>query len=74
MRAASKETKLFATADQAAVTSARIENQNNTGSLPKYADSATTKIPPAPSMNKLPTKAWLTTVSGRFHVLVTKMD
>jgi hypothetical protein len=30
-------------------------NQNKTGSLPKYADKATTKRPPAPSMNTLPT-------------------
>jgi hypothetical protein len=57
MRAASKDSKLLAAADQAAVTRARMENQNRMGSRPKYADNATTTIPPAPNMNKLPTKA-----------------
>ena len=70
-RAASNERKLVAAADHAAVKNAKMANQNRTGKRPKYADRATTTIPPAPSMNRFPTRASLTTVSGRFHVLKT---
>ena len=64
MRAAIKEGNVVAAPHHAAVQTVTMRNQNIIGARPKYADSDTTAIPPAPSIKRLPTKEWLTTVCG----------
>lgn len=58
-----------AAAHQIAVASASTINQKSTGNRPKYAESATTNGPPAPSINTFPTWEWLTWSSVIFHAL-----
>ncbi len=52
-----KAGRVAAAADQMAMRNVATENQNNIGSMPKYADKATTERLPAPSIKRLPTKA-----------------
>lgn len=68
IRAAMKDSKLIAAPHHAAVQIAKVRNQNRTGARPKYAENMTVTMPPAPSMNRLPTREWFTVVCGRFHV------
>jgi hypothetical protein len=65
-----KDSNVVAPAHQPAVATARRINQNSTGYLPKYADSATAITPPAPSMKTFPTCEWLTSSSDMPQMLV----
>lgn len=55
IRAAMNELNVVAAPHHAAVGTVTVKNQNNTGARPKYVDNIITTMPPAPSMNKLPT-------------------
>ncbi|KAI4098444.1 MAG: hypothetical protein LQ339_006415 [Xanthoria mediterranea] len=56
IRAVMNDSKFVAAPHHAAVPTAMVTNQNSTGARPKYDDKMITNMPPAPSMNKFPTK------------------